>query len=218
PVFVDCEVGTYNLDPRLVEGAIGPRTRAIFMPHTVGIPADLTALTDICERHGLWLLEDGCDALGATWEGRVVGTFGAMSSISFYPAHHITMGEGGGVVINDHRLVRTATSIRDWGRDCWCDPGKSDTCGKRFGWQCGELPFGYDHKYVYSNLGYNLKVSDMQAAVGVAQADKIEQFVAARRSNFRRYQEGLADLTDYLVLPRIDPRADPSPFGFPITL
>lgn len=218
PVFVDAEVGTYNIDPRLVEEAIGPRTKALFVPHTVGNPCDMEILVDVSRRHRLWLLEDGCDALGATFNGRLCGTFGDLSSISFYPAHHITMGEGGGVAINHPRLPKTARSIRDWGRDCWCAPGVSNTCGKRFGWQRGELPFGYDHKYVYSNIGYNLKVTDMQAAIGLAQADKIPEFVERRRSNFWRLYEGLEPWRDRFLLPRIDPRANPSPFGFPVTV
>jgi CDP-6-deoxy-D-xylo-4-hexulose-3-dehydrase len=218
PVFVDCEIGTYNIDPAQIEDAVGPRTRAIFVPHTVGNPCDMATIMDVARRHDLWVLEDGCDALGSTYDGKLCGTFGQMSSLSFYPAHHMTMGEGGGVVVNDHRLVRTATSIRDWGRDCWCDPGQNDTCGTRFGWQLGELPEGYDHKYIYTNLGYNLKVSDMQAAVGCAQFDKIEGFVAARRRNFDRYFAGLAPLADVITLPVIDPRAKISPFGFPITV
>jgi CDP-6-deoxy-D-xylo-4-hexulose-3-dehydrase len=178
----------------------------------------MEVIMDVAERHRLWVLEDGCDALGATFCDSLVGTFGAMSSLSFYPAHHITMGEGGGVVVNHPRLKRTVCSIRDWGRDCWCAPGKSNTCGQRFGWQLGELPFGYDHKYVYSNLGYNLAVTDMQAAVGLAQTEKINRFVEARRQNFRRLHEGLKPLVDRLILPLIDPRANPSPFGFPVTL
>ena len=218
PVFVDCEVGTYNINPHLVEDAIGPRTRAIFVPHTVGNPCDMDTLVEVAARRGLWLLEDGCDALGATFAGRLTGTFGAMSSLSFYPAHHITMGEGGGVVINAFGLQKTARSVRDWGRDCWCDPGKSGTCGQRFEWQLGDLPCGYDHKYIYSNIGYNLKVTDLQAAIGLAQTEKIEEFVEARRQNFRRLNEGLKEFEDYLILPRIDPRANPSPFGFPITV
>ena len=218
PVFVDCEVGTYNINPQLIEDAIGPRTKAIFVPHTVGNPCDMDIITEVAARKGLWLLEDGCDALGATFNGRLAGTFGAMSSLSFYPAHHITMGEGGGVSINAFGLQKTARSVRDWGRDCWCDPGKSNTCGKRFEWELGELPCGYDHKYIYSNIGYNLKVTDMQAAIGLAQADKIEEFVEARRRNFWRLHSGLKNWEDQLILPRIDPRANPSPFGFPITV
>jgi CDP-6-deoxy-D-xylo-4-hexulose-3-dehydrase len=218
PVFIDCEVDTCNVNPNLLEGAVGPKTKAIFVPHTVGNPCDLEALTDVARRRGLWLLEDSCDALGGTFDGRLVGTFGAMASLSFYPAHHITMGEGGGVVVNHPRLKKTALSIRDWGRDCWCPPGCSNTCNKRFDWQLGELPAGYDHKYIYSNLGYNLKVTDMQAAIGLAQAEKIDRVVATRRHNFQRLYEGLLPLGDHLVLPRTDPRARSSPFGFPITV
>jgi len=218
PVFVDCEVGTYNINPALIEDAIGPVTRAIFVPHTVGIPCQMDTIAEVARRNGLWLLEDGCDALGATFNGQLVGTFGQMSSVSFYPAHHITMGEGGGIAINGFGLQKTARSIRDWGRDCWCDPGKSGTCGNRFGWQLGELPCGYDHKYIYSNIGYNLKVTDLQAAIGLAQSEKIDSFVAARRRNFQLFQQGLKPSEDYLILPKIDPRANPSPFGFPITV
>ncbi|HMF08799.1 MAG TPA: lipopolysaccharide biosynthesis protein RfbH [Thermoanaerobaculia bacterium] len=218
PVFVDCELGTYNINPDLVEEAIGPKTRAIFAPHTLGNPLDMDRLVEIATRRGLWLLEDGCDALGATFDGRLVGTFGAMSSLSFYPAHQMTMGEGGGVVINHPRLKKTAASIRDWGRDCWCDPGKSNTCGRRFDWSLGGLPHGYDHKYIYSNLGYNLKITDLQAAIGMAQADKISGFVESRRRNFRALLEGLSGLEDDLILPRSHPKANPSPFGFPVTV
>jgi CDP-6-deoxy-D-xylo-4-hexulose-3-dehydrase len=218
PVFVDCEVGTYNVNPALLEEAVGPRTRALFVPHTVGIPCDMETVMAVARRHNLWVLEDGCDALGATFDGRLIGTFGALSSVSFFPAHHITMGEGGGVAVNDPRLKKTVTSLRDWGRDCWCDPGKSNTCGRRFEWELGDLPKGYDHKYTYSNIGYNLKATDMQAAVGLAQVDKIERFVAARRHNFGRLFEALRGLEEYIVLPRIDPRANPSPFGFPVTV
>ena len=218
PVFVDCEVGTYNIDPRLVEDAVGPRTRAIFVPHTLGNPCDMETIAEIARRRGLWLLEDCCDALGATFNGQLAGTFGEMASLSFYPAHHITMGEGGGVVVNAFGLQRTVRSVRDWGRDCWCDPGKSGTCGSRFEWQTGELPHGYDHKYVYSNIGYNLKATDLQAAIGLAQLEKLDGFIEARRRNFQRLYEGLKAYEDRLVLPRTDPRANPSPFGFPITV
>ncbi len=168
PVFVDCQPGDYDIDAAQLEAAVGPRTRCIFVPHTVGIPCRMDVIMEVARKHNLWVLEDGCDALGATWDGQLVGTFGAMSSISFFPAHHMTMGEGGMVVINHDGLRRTALSIRDWGRDCWCEPGRNNTCGKRFEWQLGDLPHGYDHKYIYSNLGYNLKVSEMQAALGVA--------------------------------------------------
>lgn len=218
PLFVDCEIGTYNVDPKLIEPAIGPKTRAIFIPHTLGNPCDMAMIMDVAKRHNLWVLEDSCDALGATFDGQLVGTFGAMASLSFYPAHHITMGEGGGVVVNHPRLQRTAKSLRDWGRDCWCDPGVNNTCGKRFGWKLGGLPFGYDHKYIYSNIGYNLKATDLQAAIGVAQLDKIPDIVEARRKNFWMLHEGLKPLEEYLILPVVDPRANPSPFGFAVTV
>lgn len=218
PVFVDCEVGTYNISPGLVEDAVGPRTRAIFVPHTLGNPCDMETIAEIARRRGLWLLEDCCDALGATFNGQLAGTFGEMASLSFYPAHHITMGEGGGVVVNAFGLQRTVRSVRDWGRDCWCDSGKSGTCGSRFEWQTGELPHGYDHKYVYSNIGYNLKATDLQAAIGLAQLEKLDGFIEARRRNFQRLYEGLKAYEDRLILPRTDPRANPSPFGFPITV
>ena len=218
PVFVDCELGTYNVDPAAVEAAIGPRTRAMMIPHTLGNPADLGRLQTLAERHELYLLEDCCDALGSTWAGRLVGTFGHMASLSFFPAHHMTMGEGGGVIINRGGLTRSARSIRDWGRDCWCAPGQSNTCGKRFEWQLGDLPAGYDHKYIYSTLGYNLKATNMQAAIGLAQLDKVPDFCVRRRANFRRLYDGLAPFADRLLLPRSLPPADPAWFGFPITV
>lgn len=218
PVFVDCELGTYNVDAAAVEAAVGPRTRALMIPHTLGNPFDLGRLTALAERHGLWLLEDCCDALGSTWQGKRCGTFGAMASLSFYPAHHMTMGEGGGVIVNRAGLTREAASMRDWGRSCWCPPGQSNTCGKRFGWQLGDLPEGYDHKYIYSNLGYNLKATDLQAAIGLAQLEKVDEFCAKRRANFRRLYEGLSPFADRLVMPRWLPDADPSWFGFPISV
>jgi CDP-4-dehydro-6-deoxyglucose reductase, E1 len=218
PVFVDCEVGTYNIDASKVEGAISDRTRAIVVPHTLGNPVDLTVLADIARRHELFLVEDMCDALGATFDGRPVGTFGDLATVSFYPAHQMTMGEGGAVVINQPRLIRVVRSMRDWGRDCWCAPGESNTCGRRFGWCMGELPEGYDHKYTYTNIGYNLKPTDMQAAVGVAQLDRLEGFVKARRRNFARFYEGLSSCANWLILPRWDKRAEPSWFGFPVTV
>lgn len=218
PVFVDCEIGTYNLNPALIEAAIGPRTRGIFVPHTLGNPCDLDVIMEVAGRHNLWVLEDCCDGLGATFKGQLVGTFGDMASLSFYPAHHITMGEGGGVAINHPRLKKTSRSIRDWGRDCWCDPGKNNTCGKRFEWKLGDLPDGYDHKYIYSNLGYNLKPTDMQAAIGLVQMDKAPEFIERRRQNFWRLYEGLRPIEDRVILPAIDARANPSPFGFPITV
>ena len=218
PVFVDCQPGVYDIDVTQIEAAIGPKTRAIFVPHTVGIPCDLDALVALAEKHNLWLLEDGCDALGSTWDGKLVGTFGAMSSISFYPAHHMTLGEGGMVIVNKTGVRKTALSVRDWGRDCWCETGVSDTCGKRFDWQLGGLPYGYDHKYIYSNLGYNLKVSEMQAAIGCAQFKKLPAFITARKSNAAFYLERLAQWSEHLILPYVHPKADPSWFCFPITL
>jgi CDP-6-deoxy-D-xylo-4-hexulose-3-dehydrase len=218
PVFVDCEVGTYNVNPRVLEGAVGPKTRAIMVPHTLGNPCDLDVVMDLAKRHGLYLIEDACDGLGGTWRGRRVGTFGDLATLSFYPAHHITMGEGGAVVVNNPKLAKIVRAVRDWGRACWCAPGESNTCGKRFGWELGELPRGYDHKYVYSTLGYNFKPTDLQAAIGCAQLDRLPGFVEARRANFRWLYEALAPFEDRLILPTQDPRANPSWFGFPITV
>lgn len=218
PVFVDCQPGEYDIDITQLEAAIGPKTRCLFIPHTVGIPCNMDAIMEVVRKHDLWLLEDGCDALGATWDGQLVGTFGAMSSISFYPAHHMTMGEGGMVVVNQGGVRRTCLSIRDWGRDCWCEPGVNNTCGKRFEWQLGELPYGYDHKYIYSNLGYNLKVSEMQAALGCAQFEKLPKFIEARRQNAHFYLERLKEIEEHIILPTWPEKANPSWFGFPITL
>ena len=218
PVFVDCEVGTYNMDPNLIDEALSPRTRAIIVPHTLGNPCDLEAVTNLARRHNLWLVEDCCDALGGTFDGRLVGTFGDLATLSFYPAHHITMGEGGALLINRQRFMRIARSLRDWGRDCWCVPGVSNTCGKRFAWQLGDLPFGYDHKYIYSHVGYNLKPTDLQAAIGCAQLLKVDEFIAARRRNFARLFEGLSSLNEFVILPKAHPKANPSWFGFPITV
>lgn len=218
PVFVDAEVGTYNINPKKLEGAISDRTRALFLPHTLGNPCDMELVMDLARRHELVVVEDCCDALGSTFDGRPVGTFGDLASLSFYPAHHITLGEGGGVIINRPELARTVRSIRDWGRDCWCAPGYSNTCGKRFGWKLGGLPFGYDHKYIFSHRGYNLKVTEMQAAVGLAQLDKIDDFVARRRANFTKLYAGLSAFEEFLVLPSWDPRAEPSWWAFPLTV
>jgi CDP-6-deoxy-D-xylo-4-hexulose-3-dehydrase len=218
PVFVDVEPGTWNVDPARLEEAVGPRTRAIMLAHTLGNPFDLDAVTALARKHCLWLIEDCCDAVGGTYLGRGVGTFGDLATVSFYPAHHITTGEGGAVLFNNPRLGKLAESFRDWGRDCWCATGKDNTCGKRFGWQLGELPCGYDHKYTYSHIGYNFKVTDMQAAIGVAQLAKLPAFIAARRRNFQRLHEGLADLADVLILPRATPGAEPSWFGFPLAV
>jgi CDP-4-dehydro-6-deoxyglucose reductase, E1 len=218
PVFLDTEPGTYNLDARQLEAAVGPRTRAVMLAHTLGNPFDVAAVSAVVRRHGLWLIEDNCDALGSTYGGRLTGTFGDLATVSFYPAHHITMGEGGCVVTGTPLLERAVESFRDWGRDCWCAPGRANTCGKRFDWQLGTLPHGYDHKYVYSHVGYNLKLSDMQAAVGVAQLKKLPAFVAARKRNWARLRAGLASLEEFLVLPRPTEGSDPSWFGFALTV
>ncbi len=218
PVFVDMLPDTYNLDPEQVAAAIGPKTRAIMAAHTLGNPFDLTVITALCKAHHLFLVEDCCDALGSTYDGTQVGLFGDLATLSFYPAHHITSGEGGAVFTDDDFLRRIAESFRDWGRDCFCAPGADNTCGKRFGWKMGELPQGYDHKYTYSHLGYNLKMTDMQASVGLAQMDHLDGFIAARRRNFAHLRSGLAHLQDVLRLPQATPRSDPAWFGFPITV
>jgi CDP-6-deoxy-D-xylo-4-hexulose-3-dehydrase len=218
PVFVDVTVPTYNIDVRQLEAAWSPRTRAVMIAHTLGNPFDLAAVTDFVQRHDLWLIEDCCDAVGATYGGRPVGTFGDLATVSFYPAHHITMGEGGCVLTDSPRLKTLVESFRDWGRDCWCDPGKDNTCGRRFDWQLGNLPCGYDHKYTYSHIGYNLKVTDMQAAVGVAQLRKLPEFIAARRLNFATLRAGLKDLQEFFLLPEAAPGSQPSWFGFPLAV
>jgi CDP-6-deoxy-D-xylo-4-hexulose-3-dehydrase len=216
PVFVDVTVPTYNIDVTQLEAAYSPRTKAAMVAHTLGNPFDLGAVTKFCQKHDLWLIEDCCDALGATYDGQNVGTFGDLASFSFYPAHHITMGEGGAVLTNKPGLRALVESFRDWGRDCWCKPGHDNTCRKRFDWQLGQLPFGFDHKYTYSHIGYNLKATDMQAAVGVSQLRKLPSFIEARRRNFRFLHEGLQDLQEYLVLPEPTANSEPSWFGFPV--
>ena len=188
------------------------------LAHTLGNPNDLAEITRIAKQHQLWLIEDCCDALGSTYQGKRVGTFGDIGTVSFYPAHHITMGEGGAVFTNDSKLKRIIESFRDWGRDCYCDPGKDNTCGKRFGWQLGTLPAGYDHKYTYSHIGYNLKITDMQAALGLAQMDSLDTFIEKRKHNFGYLKQRLASLEEFLVLPEATPDSDPAWFGFPITL
>jgi CDP-6-deoxy-D-xylo-4-hexulose-3-dehydrase len=218
PVLVDVELPTYNASAEAVAAAIGPKTRAIVLAHTLGNPFEADALRALAERRGLWLVEDCCDALGATLRGRPVGTFGDLATFSFYPAHHITTGEGGAVATSNARLKKLAESFRDWGRDCWCAPGADDTCGKRFGWKLGGLPAGYDHKYTYSHLGYNLKATDLQAAVGVAQLDKLDGFIAARRRNFAALRGGLKAHEEHLILPEATPGSEPSWFGFPISV
>ena len=218
PVFVDIDIPTYNIDPALIEAAIGPRTKAIMLAHTLGNPFNLEVITALCRKYGLWLIEDCCDALGSTYGGRKVGTFGDIGTLSFYPAHHITMGEGGAVFTNHDELKVIAESFRDWGRDCYCGPGKDNTCGKRFCQRLGTLPPGYDHKYTYSHLGYNLKITDMQAACGLAQLGKVEQFVHQRREHFAALHERLKSCEEFLILPKATAGSDPSWFGFPITL
>lgn len=218
PVFLDIDLGTYNVSVDRLEESIGPKTRAIMLAHTLGNPFDLDAVTSVARKRDLWLVEDTCDALGSTYRGRQTGTFGDLSTFSFYPAHHITMGEGGAVATDQPLLKKIAASFRDWGRDCWCEPGVANTCGKRFDWQLGQLPHGYDHKYIYSHVGYNMKATDMQAAVGVAQLKKLPGFIAARKRNSARLSDGLAALSEHLILPIATPGSDPSWFGFPITV
>lgn len=217
PVFVDVEIPTYNIDVSKIEAAISPKTKAIMLAHTLGNPFNLDAVKAICDKYGLFLVEDCCDALGSTYRGKRVGTFGDIGTLSFYPAHHITMGEGGAVFTNNKPLRRAAESLRDWGRDCFCAPGKDNSCNKRFRWKLGELPEGYDHKYIYSHLGYNLKISDMQAACGLAQLERVDEFVAIRKQNFAYLKAALADVK-HIILPEATEHADPSWFGFPITL
>jgi CDP-6-deoxy-D-xylo-4-hexulose-3-dehydrase len=218
PVFIDVELATYGPDVSLLEEALSPRTKAIIFAHTLGNPFDLDAVSEFAKKHGLWLIEDCCDALGSTYKGRNVGSYGDFATVSFYPAHHITMGEGGCVLTENPRLDRLIESFRDWGRDCWCAPGKDNTCGKRFDWQLGTLPCGYDHKYTYSHIGYNLKVTDMQAAVGLSQLAKVDKFIAARKRNFNFLKEALASAQDIFLLPEPTPGSDPSWFGFPVAV
>lgn len=218
PVFVDVDINTHNINANLIEEAITTKTKAIMLAHTLGNPFNLEKIIKICNKHNLWLIEDCCDALGATYNGQLVGTFGDLSTLSFYPAHHITMGEGGAVFTNNTQLKLIAESFRDWGRDCYCAPGKDNTCGCRFDQQHGNLPHGYDHKYVYSHLGYNLKITDMQAACGVAQLDKVQSFIKKRRENFKILYNRLSCLTEFIQLPMATENSNPSWFGFPITL
>ena len=218
PVFVDVEIGTYNIDHSKIESAIGPKSKAIMLAHTLGNPYNLNVITDLCKKYNLWLIEDCCDALGSTYNGQIVGTFGDIGTLSFYPAHHITMGEGGAVFTNNAELKQIAESFRDWGRDCFCSPGKDNTCGKRFFRKLGNLPDGYDHKYTYSNLGYNLKITDMQAACGLAQLNKVPAFIQQRKANFAFLLERLKDCEEFFIMPQATPNSDPSWFGFPLTL
>lgn len=218
PVFVDVGIQTYNIDVSALEEAVSPRTKAIMIAHTLGNPFDLNAVKGIANKNDLLLVEDNCDALGSTYRGKLTGSFGDVSTCSFYPAHHITTGEGGAVFANDPALKPLIESFRDWGRDCWCEPGDDNTCGKRFDWQLGHLPYGYDHKYIYDHIGYNLKMTDMQAAIGVAQIAKLTEFVKLRKRNWQILKDGLETLTDFFVLPEPTEYSDPSWFGFAISV
>ncbi len=218
PVFLDIDLETHNIETAVLEEAITPATKGIMLAHTLGNPFDLAAVTAIAQKHNLWLIEDNCDALGAEYNGRLTGSFGHLSTSSFYPAHHITTGEGGAVYTNKPLLKKLVESFRDWGRDCWCPPGIDDTCGMRFEHQLGDLPYGYDHKYIYSHIGYNLKMTDMQAAVGVAQMKKLPQFIAARQHNWDRLWDGLRPFSEFLMLPVPTPNSKPSWFGFLLTI
>lgn len=218
PVFVDVDPLTHNIDASKIEAAISPKTKAIMLAHSLGNPFNLDVVVALCKKHNLWLVEDCCDALGTTYQGKMVGTFGDIATLSFYPAHHITMGEGGAVFTNNYELKQIAESFRDWGRDCYCPPGKDNTCGKRFCWKLGDLPEGYDHKYTYSHLGYNLKITDMQAACALAQLEKAPAFIQARKDNFAFLKERLQTCSEFLQLPEVTPGSDPSWFGFPITV
>jgi CDP-6-deoxy-D-xylo-4-hexulose-3-dehydrase len=218
PVFVDCQIGTYNLDPEQLEPALSDRTRALFLAHTLGNPVDLEPVMAFARTHDLYVIEDACDALGSTYDGQAVGTFGDLATLSFYPAHHVTTGEGGAVLTGSRQSARIARSVRDWGRDCHCghDSPPEGACGRRFEWQIPGLDEPYDHRYLYTEIGYNLKMTDVQAAIGLAQLDKLPRFVAARKRNFQQLYEGLAPYEEFLVLPAWDERADPSWFAFPI--
>ena len=216
PVFVDINLTDYNIDVDQLEQAWSPKVKAVFLAHTLGNPFNLDAVGDFCRKHHLWLIEDCCDAVGSRWQGRMVGTFGDLATASFFPAHHITMGEGGAVLTGSPELKKIVQSLRDWGKDCWCVPGQDNACGKRFSWQLGKLPTGYDHKYIYSHIGYNLKITEMQAAIGLAQLKKIDEFADRRRSNFNYLYSRLKPLAEFMALPKTTPAASPCWFGFPL--
>ena len=218
PVFVDIKLPTYNINEELIEEAITDKTKAIMLAHTLGNPFNINKVLEICKKNNLWLIEDNCDALGSKYNNQYTGTFGDVATLSFYPAHHITMGEGGAIFTNNSRIKRVAESFRDWGRDCYCEPGVENTCKKRFEWQLGKLPFGYDHKYIYSHIGFNMKITDMQAACGLGQLENLENFIKKRKANVDFLKKLLIDLQDEILLPEAELNSDPSWFGFPITL
>lgn len=218
PVFVDVELGTYEIDTSLLEKALSKKTKAIMLAHTLGNMFDVKVVKEFCDKNGLWLIEDTCDAVGARFEGKMAGTFGDIATVSFYPAHHMTMGEGGAVLTSDPKLNKIIMSFRDWGRDCWCPPGKDNTCGKRFGYQLADLPKGFDHKYIYSHVGYNLKITDMQAAIGISQLKKLPGFIKKRNRNYASLYKKLLPLESQLILPQTIEGCEPSWFGFPISV
>jgi len=218
PVFIDVKLPTYNIDENLIEQAITEKTKGIMLAHTLGNPFNLDKVTEICKKNNLWLVEDNCDALGSKYNGKFTGTFGDVATLSFYPAHHITMGEGGAIFTNNLRIKRIAESFRNWGKNCYCEPGKENTCNKRFEWKLGKLPFGYDHKYIYDHLGYNMKITDMQAACGLGQLERLEGFIEKRKKNLNFLKKKLSNLEEDFLLPEAEKNSDPSWFGFPITL
>lgn len=218
PVFIDVELGSYNIDTDKIEAAISEKTKAIIVPHTLGNPVNIEKVLQVVDKHNLWFIEDNCDSLGSKYKDKYTGTFGHISTCSFYPPHHITMGEGGAVITDDNLLRKIILSFRDWGRDCWCESGQDDSCKKRFKWQLGDLPYGYDHKYIYSHIGYNLKITDMQAAVAVEQIKKLPDFIEKRQDNFRKLYQGIKEYENYIMLPETCGNAQPSWFGFPILI